>query len=136
MTEPQTLAPNPFVNLTDKPLVAIKGARNGYLQLAASTETPDYSQVPDALLFAARAWAQQLETLGSPRVYWVTLSEVVTHLHIHLYPRWAEDTLKGVTLFEQRETHPQPGWTPAVNEALATWAAEFEVHLVEPGGSV
>src|SRR5688572_26984434 len=118
----KNLLESPFAIETDAPLVAIKGPRCGYLQLSTNAIHTRYADLPMRLFQASQAWASRLEQLGAPRVYWITLSEVVTHLHIHLYHRWPEDTEKGVPLFEAREKQPQPAWTDAVEAALVTWA--------------
>lgn len=121
---------NPFTAIeTDKPYVALLGKRNGYVTLATRHEILEYAQLPDEMLLAAKAWAAALERLGSPRTYWITLSEATPHLHIHLYPRWPEDSACGVTLFESRESDPQPGWTDPVRAALDKWALDFKVEL-------
>ncbi len=136
MTLPQSQAAlpdpsHPFLSkATDKPLVALLGQRNGYIMLASSQETLHYESLSDAALFAARAWATRLEQLGSPRAYWIVLSEVTRHLHIHLFPRWPEDTLSGVALFESRDTAAQPEWTEAVKAALQAWATEAQVEIL------
>jgi diadenosine tetraphosphate (Ap4A) HIT family hydrolase len=122
--------PNPFAVETEKPLVAIKGARCGYLQLSCTRESTHYDEMPDALLLAAKAWAAELERQGARRVYWITLSEVVRQLHIHLYPRWRNDEPKGLVLFGERETAAQPDWTEAVNEALERWAERHQVEII------
>lgn len=113
-------------------LVAISGLRSGYIQLATREPFSHYEQLPISLFEAAKAWAAILERQGAPRVYWITLSEVVTHLHIHLYPRWPEDTRKGITLFEGREKTPQPPWSEEVVKALTDWANRYGVY-VKPG---
>ncbi len=124
-------AVNPFLaKPTDKPLVAICGKRNGYVMVAASHETLRYDDLPDDVLVAALAWAITLEGLGAEKVYWMTLSEVTPHLHIHLFPRWPEDTLKGIPLFESRDTSPQPAWADTIRAALSQWAADYEIELV------
>lgn len=121
---------SPFAVDTRKELVAILGKRNGYIQLATRDSIETYADWSDAPLQAAKAWAIQLEALGSPRIYWITLSEEVRHLHIHLFPRWKADTLKGVALFETRNTEPQPDWEAPVLTALAQWAEQFDVEVV------
>ncbi|HEY9744621.1 MAG TPA: hypothetical protein V6C99_00220 [Oculatellaceae cyanobacterium] len=99
--------------------------------LAPSQAVESYRDCPNELFTAARAWAARLESFGSPRVYWVTLSEEVRHLHIHLFPRWEGDTLKGIPLFETRNEPNQPAWTPQVKELLREWAARFNVEVIE-----
>lgn len=126
MSDSPFLAPD-----SEAPLVALKGLRNGYLQLAANRPCECYADMPPELLLAARDWAAQLEVLGAKRVYWITLSEVVRHLHIHLYPRWEEDEPKGLSLFESRENGPQPPWTKAVEAALYDWIAAHGVMVRE-----
>lgn len=133
MSQPSntSLKNHPFLSKpTDKPLVALPGKRNGYLMIAPSTETLHYETLDEKALLAARAWATRLEQLGSPRAYWIILSEVTRHLHIHIFPRWPEDTLSSVPLFESRDTQPQPAWTDAMQTALRQWATEFQVEIL------
>lgn len=122
---------HPFLSTsTQKSLVALRGQRNGYIMLAPSQETFHYETLSDAALLGARAWATRLEQLGAPRAYWIVLSEVTRHLHIHLFPRWPQDTLSGVALFETRDTEAQPEWTAAIQTALQAWAEEYQVELL------
>lgn len=128
-TQPSSSS-NPFLALQgDQPLVAIQGARNGYIMLAPATEICQYADLPPVIWQAAQAWASELERQGSPRAYTIILSEVTRHLHIHLFPRWPEDTLSGTALFDTRDTQPQPVWTPALTQALLSWAAQYGVSL-------
>ncbi len=127
---------NPFLTDTERPLVAICGLRGGYLQVAAAREVTRYRELPEELFLAARDWAARLEELGARRVYWITLSEVVRHLHIHLYPRWSDDEPKGLALFEQRETSPQPAWTRETLAELDAWRQAYSVHLIQTPASV
>ncbi len=121
---------NPFLVIPgNRPLVALKGARNGYIMLAPAAEITQYADLPSTLWFAAQAWAAILEQVGSPRMYTVILSEVTRHLHIHLFPRWPEDELRGTALFDGRDTQPQPPWTPALQAALTQWAQTHQVSL-------
>jgi diadenosine tetraphosphate (Ap4A) HIT family hydrolase len=106
---------SPFITETELPFVAIKGLRNGYIQLASSTLQETY---------------EELEALQAKRVYWLTLSEAVPHLHIHLYPRWFETEPKGLSLFEQRNQEPQPLWNEPTLKKLEQWAKQFNVHLL------
>lgn len=98
--------------------------------LATAAEIETYAQWPETILTAAKAWAALLESLGSPRVYWITLSEVTRHLHIHLFPRWPEDNLQGIALFETRDAGPQPPWQAPVLESLSNWAQEYQVEII------
>ena len=122
---------HPFLSTpTDKPLVAKTGQRKGYILLAPSQETLHYETLSEQALLAARAWAIRLEAMGAPRAYWITLSEVTRHLHIHLFPRWPEDALSGVPLFESRDTDPQPAWDATILAALQEWAAQYQVEIL------
>jgi len=121
--------PSPFIHSTEKSLVALQGQRNGYVQLSTPTEVTRYTNLPPALFTAATAWAAALETLGAKKVYWLMLSDVVPHLHLHLYPRWAEDTQRGTALFDARN-EPQPAWDCATTDALEAWAEKHSVHLL------
>jgi diadenosine tetraphosphate (Ap4A) HIT family hydrolase len=123
---------NPFLINTEKSTVAVCGKRGGYLMIAPSTEVQNYDGLSPEVLRAAQAWAVILEKMGSPRAYWIILSEVTRHLHVHLYPRWPEDTLKGIPLFEAREETPQPDWTPELKKALQDWASAFDVEIINP----
>lgn len=130
MHSPTEQPPNPFLAIsTEKPLVAIRGRRNGYIMLAPSREITAYADLPDTLLLAAKAWASTLEAQGAPRAYWITLSEVTRHLHIHIFPRWPEDTLKGVPLFESRDSASQPEWQSSMQALLESWAETFNVAV-------
>ncbi len=122
---------NPFSGMDAHSWVAISGARNGYIQLAPGAEITTYSALDPLLFQIAQDWAARLEALGSPRVYWITLSEAVPHLHIHLYPRWPTDTIKGIALFEQRENSAQPQWLPEMQTALGEWAAQWNVFIIK-----
>lgn len=125
------MSTSPFINMVQTPLVAIRGYRCGYIQLACSVLKTTYSEQPLELFEAARQWAITLETLGAKRVYWITLSEAVSHLHIHLYPRWEDSEMtRGIALFENRAVLPQPVWTPHVEDALSSWAKTHEVGIV------
>jgi diadenosine tetraphosphate (Ap4A) HIT family hydrolase len=122
---------HPFLSQpTLKALVAVRGQRNGYIMLAPSQETLHYDTLSDIALLAARAWATRLEQLGAPRAYWIVLSEVTRHLHIHLFPRWPQDALSGVALFESRATAAQPEWTETLQTALQAWAKEYQVEIL------
>lgn len=123
---------NPFLVETDKPFVAILGKRRGYVQITTRHEVTDYQHLPDGLLQAAKDWAIHLEALGAKKVYWMILSEVVTHLHVHLYPRWGDDEVKGPELFNQRNTDPQPEWRDEDLIALKKWAETYQVHIINP----
>lgn len=123
---------NPFLIDTDRLLVALCSLRGGYVQLAPAREVTRYRELPEELFLAARDWAARLEELGARRVYWITLSEVVRHLHIHLYPRWSDDEPKGLALFEQREALPQPAWSRETLAELKAWRQAFSVHVIQP----
>lgn len=121
---------NPFISQTHKPLVALKGERNGYIQLAPSQTIESFSGLPPELYMAAQAWAGILEAQGAPCVYWITLAEQVKHKHIHLYPRWPDDTDMGIALFEQRHSPSQPVWTILLEAELDRFAHQYSIHLL------
>ena len=121
---------NPFLVETDKSLIAKCCVRNGYILLATREVIESYSDWQESVFNAAKAWSAALDSLGSPRVYWIMFSEETRHLHMHLFPRWDSDMLTGVPLFETRHAPDQPVWTPEVKEALRQWAQEFNVEIV------
>jgi diadenosine tetraphosphate (Ap4A) HIT family hydrolase len=121
---------NPFLVETNKTLVALCGVRNGYIMLATREVIESYADWQDSVFNAAKAWAATLDSLGSPRVYWIMFSEETRHLHMHLFPRWDGDTLKGVPLFETRHDPNQPAWIPEVKDALRQWAQEYDVEVI------
>jgi diadenosine tetraphosphate (Ap4A) HIT family hydrolase len=123
---------NPFITNTTLPWVALVGPRQGYIQLAPSHVCESFAALSPELFTVAQAWACQLEALGAARVLWLTLAEVTHHKHIHLYPRWPDDSLQGVALFEARENTPQPLWSETSQTALAAWAQQHQVHLIQP----
>jgi diadenosine tetraphosphate (Ap4A) HIT family hydrolase len=124
---------NPFKIKTHLPLVAIIGNRGGYIQLSPSHQAEAYEQLPLACLQAALAWATILEAQPTiARCYWITLSEAVKQLHIHLYPRYNNETQTvGMPLFEARNTQPQPPWLPELKIALHHWATTHGVAIIE-----
>jgi hypothetical protein len=122
---------SPFINQTSRSLIALCGKRDGYIQLATSQFIENYHELPASLHLAGLDWAKTLEALGAKRVYWFILSEQVRHLHIHLYPRWSdEEADRGITLFEKRDTFPQPEWSLSVTEALHDWGKQHDVYLM------
>jgi diadenosine tetraphosphate (Ap4A) HIT family hydrolase len=120
-----------FTLSSAQPFAALKGLRCGYVQLAMTTECEQYSELDPAIWPAAQAWAAELERLGAKRVYTVVLSEQLRHLHLHLYPRWADDEPKGLALFEARDQAPQAPWSAAVTTALNHWAQAHNVALLD-----
>jgi diadenosine tetraphosphate (Ap4A) HIT family hydrolase len=122
--------PSPFRVDTDKPVVGIPGKRQGYLMIASAREVFRYADIPDAVFSAARSWAVTVEELGAQRVYWIVLSEVTPHYHIHVFPRWPHDSGKGIPLFESRDSDPQPAWEEPASACLERWAREWDVHLI------
>lgn len=121
---------NPFLmSGVQQPIVAILGKRKGYLMVAPAHDVQTYANLPDEVLLAAKAWALTLEQSGASRVYWIILSEVTRHLHIHVFPRWPEDSLTGVALFESRDSDLQPAWSASINHALKEWARTHDVHI-------
>lgn len=121
---------SPFAVETEKPFVALLGKRNGYIQVATTTEATTYAELNPRLMLVAYHWCQQLEALGAKRVYWITLSEAVPHLHVHLYPRWFANEVKGVELFNQRENEPQPLWNEPTKKQSEQWAEQYNVHMI------
>ncbi|HEY9886392.1 MAG TPA: hypothetical protein V6C96_03930 [Vampirovibrionales bacterium] len=121
---------NPFQLDTKAPLVFIKGQRKGYLQIATSEIITKYKNLPDYLLLAAKDWVTSLEGLGAKKVYWISLSEVVEHLHIHLYPRWSDTESKGIQLFEERNNSDlkQPNWTTEEEKKLYEWVSKWKAE--------
>jgi diadenosine tetraphosphate (Ap4A) HIT family hydrolase len=124
---------NPFDIETALPLVAIIGNRGGYIQLSPSHSVEGYIQLPLACLQAALAWATIVEAQPTiARCYWITLSEAVKQLHIHLYPRYGDETeAVGIPLFEARNTQPHPPWTAELKKALNQWAKTYGVCVIE-----
>ncbi|MFM7469497.1 MAG: HIT family protein [Vampirovibrionales bacterium] len=113
-------------------LVVLQGERGGYLQLAPAAPVTSYTDAPPELFLAAKAWASFLEREcpDIARVYWLTFSEVVPHLHIHLYPRYGTDTLTGTALFDARHTSAQPSWTNLQQQGLSAWSLQWGVTLL------
>jgi hypothetical protein len=125
-------ANNPFQVETTLPFVAILGERNGYVQVACSRTQEKYQHLNGHVLRVALDWCRRAELEGAERVYWITLSEMVRHLHIHLYPRWEADTIRGIALFEARNEDDQPAWTPALSRQVQEWARRHDVHIINP----
>jgi hypothetical protein len=123
---------------TPLPLIAKKGVRGGYLQLAFSQAGIEhYAQASSNLFEAAVAWATWLESQPTiKRAYWVIFSEAVPQLHIHLFPRYDTDTVKGEALFATRDNptdptgHPHPPWTSTLEQGLIDWSTSWNVTIV------
>ncbi len=122
---------NPFQAQTNKPFIAIKSRRNGYLQLSESRSVVNYSELSPNLLLVAKAWATKLEEFGAKRVYWIIYSEQVSQIHIHLFPRWTDEEARGADLFATRNENPQPAWTEKCEEGLFSWAEQYQVFMLE-----
>jgi diadenosine tetraphosphate (Ap4A) HIT family hydrolase len=121
---------NPFTaGESDLPYMALTRNRNGYIMVATRQEIVSYADFSLDLMAAAKAWSAILESHGAPRVYWVMLSEETQHLHMHLFPRWPGDEQKGISLFESRNTTPQPAWTPELEAALSEWGKTWQVTV-------
>jgi diadenosine tetraphosphate (Ap4A) HIT family hydrolase len=121
---------SPFAIETDKPYVAIKGKRGGYIQLATAKPVTNWADMPDELLQLAKQWCATLQAHGAKKVYWIVLAEQVEHLHIHLYPRWSDDEPRGLELFEQRFEEQAFGWDAALVEELNAFLRVKNVDLV------
>jgi diadenosine tetraphosphate (Ap4A) HIT family hydrolase len=128
--------PSPFAQSTPLPFVAILGKRAGYVQLAPSQETNQHASVPTQLFEVAQTWCAFLQTQTEvERIYWLQFSEVVSHLHWHLYPRYEGDTLKGTAAFEARNDEPQHRpWPLHWQEAVKQWAERYGVYLNDVEG--
>jgi hypothetical protein len=151
--ESQSLVLSPFAKAANEsgieklPFVAFIGKRKGYIQLATSTQIERFQDLPASIFLSAKAWASILE--GDPsldnqalqdrvlpesalKIYWFILSDVVPHLHIHLYPRWGVEEAKGINLFQERDNpkHLYP-WTSSLRESLASWAKAHHVYVQE-----
>jgi diadenosine tetraphosphate (Ap4A) HIT family hydrolase len=113
------------------PFVVIPGKRAGYIQLAPSQETNQHAEVPTQLFEAAQTWCAFLQTQQNvEKIYWLQFSEVVSHLHWHLYPRFEGDTLKGTAAFEARNDEGQHmPWPTHWQEALKQWASRYGCYL-------
>lgn len=125
---------SPFKTDTSHPLIAIIGKRAGYLQIASSQQGNQHSEVPSSLFLASQAWSAFLQTQEEvSKVYWLQFSEVVSHLHWHLYPRFVGDAFKGTDAFEKRHT-PEAcqAWALHWQAGLYQWAERFDVALLDP----
>jgi hypothetical protein len=127
---------SPFKSEEKRPFVAIVGKRAGYVQIATSRETTQQAEVPLALFDACQAWSAFLQTQENvAKVYWLQFSEVVEHLHWHLYPRFTHDTLKGTDAFNARHTsEAQVPWDLHWQTALFQWANRYDVAVLDPDG--
>ncbi len=120
---------NPFlIKPTNKKFIALKGQTNGYLQIAPAEFTDNFNNLNPQIFLIAQTWAQELEQLGAKKVYWITLSEIVTHLHIHVFPRWSDQEVKGLDLFALREECLWP-WNENTNKALNAWADKNQIAV-------
>jgi hypothetical protein len=85
---------------------------------------------PREPVLIAKQWCTKLEKLGAKRVYWIIISEQVKQIHIHLYPRWSDEEIKGIDLFALRESDPQPAWNEDLNLLLSEWAEKNLVEII------
>ena len=125
---------SPFSEQTDCLFIAIVGKRAGYIQIATNGETTAHAEIPLDLLNACQAWSSFLQTQESiAKVYWLQFSEVVEHLHWHLYPRFIHDLLKGTDAFNARHTHEaESPWDLHWQAALFQWAKRYDVEILDP----
>lgn len=121
---------NPFLACsTDKNFIALKGLNKGYLQIAPAKFVNNFSDLNSNIFQIAHSWAQILEKLGAKKVYWITLSEALPHLHIHLFPRWEDQSIKGLDLFALREQCLW-SWNQETNNCLYVWAKENQIEII------
>lgn len=125
---------SPFRTEEKRPFVAIVGKRAGYVQIATSRETSQHAAVPLALFDACQAWSAFLQSQEQvAKVYWLQFSEVVEHLHWHLYPRFSQDVLKGTDAFNARHTpEAQMSWDLHWQAGLFQWAKRYDVAILDP----
>lgn len=127
-------SPSPFCLDTPCAVVAKAEGRAGYVQFASPSLSTTFATLPPVVLQVAHAWACQLEQWPNvERVYWFLLSEQVRHLHYHLFPRFANDTLRGTALFDARfEASHSPEWTQEQRLCLEQFCHQHHVALLPP----
>ncbi|MGE0201562.1 MAG: hypothetical protein AB7P76_11415 [Candidatus Melainabacteria bacterium] len=125
-----------FIIPTPNALVAVPGRRNGYIQLAPRNRVTGFADLPPHVFEAGQAWARQMEAMGAQNVLLLMIAEVEPHKHLHIFPRWPQDKLKGIPLFESRENAAQPRWRDDVKSALASWGQQHGVSIIAPCGVI
>ncbi|MDQ0857201.1 HIT family protein [Bacillus sp. V2I10] len=78
----------------------------GYLYIEPKRHVENWSEFTDQELSAVGPLIKKLEAavkkeLSVDRMYVVTISEAVRHLHFHLIPRLHDQEIKGLPLIEQ-----------------------------------
>ncbi|MBM7652574.1 HIT family protein [Neobacillus cucumis] len=92
----------------------------GYMYIEPKRHVENWSELTDEELVKVGPLIKRLEEalkreLSVDRVYVVTISEAVRHLHFHIIPRDEEDTTKGLGLIEQA-TQQKVNRQPTVSE--------------------
>ena len=86
----------------------------GYVYLEPKRHIENWSEFTDAEMAELGPLIQKVEIaikkeLPIDRLYAVTISEAVRHLHVHLIPRNEESEVKGLPLIEQATQQNAPG---------------------------
>jgi diadenosine tetraphosphate (Ap4A) HIT family hydrolase len=93
----------------------------GYLYIEPKRHVENWSDFTEAELQKVGPLIKQLEqalkkVLNIDRVYVVTISEAVRHLHFHIIPRTEEGAVKGLDLIEQATQQKVKGQTNITEE--------------------
>lgn len=85
----------------------------GYFYLEPRRHVENWSEFSSRELQKIGSLIQKLEAvlkkeLPLERLYVVTISEAVRHLHLHLIPRLKHDEIKGLPLIEKATSSSQP----------------------------
>jgi diadenosine tetraphosphate (Ap4A) HIT family hydrolase len=78
----------------------------GYIYIEPVEHFEDWSDIPLEVLSDVQSTVKKIDLLLrneqlAERVYSVTISEMVRHIHFHIIPRHKDNSMKGISLIEK-----------------------------------
>lgn len=107
----------------------------GYLYLEPKRHVEYWTELNDVELTAMGPIIKQVEAmlkdrLNIDRLYVVTISEAVRHLHLHIIPREEGGNVKGLPLIE-RALNPQERTTDSNTEAVNQLIQQLTLYMTK-----
>jgi diadenosine tetraphosphate (Ap4A) HIT family hydrolase len=107
----------------------------GYMYIEPKRHVENWSDFTDQELLKVGPLIKRLESalkkeLNIERVYVVTISEAVRHLHFHIIPREKENAIKGIHLIEQATQQKVKTQTIINEESYHSFIKSFKKYFL------